>query len=430
MRRFSKSLLLFLLMFVFMLLPSQPSSAAVTRPDKVRKLIAGNVTNSTATLKWTNVKGATGYYLYRVNIQTKRKKLISRQKSREYKLTGLQVGTTYSYQVFAFKKSKGKDMKSKNGSPIITVKPNANSPAKVEKFRLICYGDKSVFLAWDKVSNAQRYALLQYDKKTKKYVRIATTTDTTYQVKNLKAGENYRFIVRSFRIVNGVSAYSVESAVVKATGKNINVSDVHGRYWSATLKADVVTKDVTTGKTLTLKKGTKVATTSAHASVYKAILSDGRKVSINKNYLSVGNLQLASSYDYYSVEQLEAFINGQGYTSNTDWLIWINQYSASVNIFKGAKGMWKLMRRMPCIIGQYGKTPFGDHYRLIRRTTAAGRPQIYFTWNNEKQWGNSFHCRIDSNTRGAYSSGCVRLGDSDLYYLANNCPLGTAVISH
>ena len=32
------------------------------------------------------------------------------------------------------------------------------------------------------------------------------------------------------------------------------------------------------------------------------------------------------------------------------------------------------------------------------------------------------------NSRAAASSGCVRLGKSDLYYIYNNIPLGTTVV--
>lgn len=417
-------------MLVFTMIPAQFTQAAASQPTKINKITVGRVTDTTATIKWTQSRGATGYYLYRVNIQTNKKKLIAKLKSRVYNLTGLKAGKTYTYQVYGFKKSKGKITLSEEGSPIITVKPNTNRPAKVENFRLICNGDKSVFLAWDKVSNAESYVLFQYNKKTKMYEKIAKTTGTTYQVKNLAVGEVYKFIVRSFRTVNGVGAYSVESAVVKATGKNVDVAGIAGRRWGVTLKENVTTKELTTGKMIVLKKGTSAYTTTASGTVVTVYLSDGRKASVKIESLSFGNLLVTNSYDYYSVDQLEAYVNSKGYTSETDWLIWVNQYSSSVNIFKGTRGTWKLMRRMPCVIGEYGHTSYGENFQLIRRETAANRPQIYFTWNEEKDWGNSFHCLVDSNKRGPYSNGCVRLADSDLYYLSNNCPLGTRVVSH
>ena len=113
----------------------------------------------------------------------------------------------------------------------------------------------------------------------------------------------------------------------------------------------------------------------------------------------------------------------------TKYLIWVSQYTLSVNVFKGQQGSWKLVRRMPCVIGKDGKTSTGT-FRLCRKDYAYGGVRIYFTWNEQKQWGNSFHRRVDGHTRGAYSHGCVRLSDADLSYINNTCPMGTTVVSY
>lgn len=84
---------------------------------------------------------------------------------------------------------------------------------------------------------------------------------------------------------------------------------------------------------------------------------------------------------------------------------------------------------MPCVIGKDGKTSTGT-FRLCRKDYAYGGVRIYFTWNEQKQWGNSFHRRVDGHTRGAYSHGCVRLSDADLSYINNTCPMGTTVVSY
>ena len=106
----------------------------------------------------------------------------------------------------------------------------------------------------------------------------------------------------------------------------------------------------------------------------------------------------------------------------------MSQYTLSVNVFKGSQGKWKLVRTMPCIIGKDGKTPTGV-FKLRFRDYAYGGVRVYFTWNPQKQWGNSFHRRVDGNTRGALSHGCVRLSDGDLSFI-NNCGFGTTVVSY
>ena len=86
------------------------------------------------------------------------------------------------------------------------------------------------------------------------------------------------------------------------------------------------------------------------------------------------------------------------------------------------------MRVMRCVIGERGRTSPGI-FHMIRYSSAFGKRSIYFSWNRVKQWGLTIHRRTDQHTRGSYSDGCVRLGDSDLDYVLKNCPLGTTVVS-
>lgn len=51
-----------------------------------------------------------------------------------------------------------------------------------------------VTLSWDKIENADKYYVYQYN--DGKYVKIKTTTDTSVTLKGLKNGETYKFLVR------------------------------------------------------------------------------------------------------------------------------------------------------------------------------------------------------------------------------------------
>ena len=164
----------------------------------------------------------------------------------------------------------------------------------------------------------------------------------------------------------------------------------------------------------------------------------GVTATMSGKYLTFGGgLAMAVSYDYYSTRVKEQYVNTRRidgqlyYSSNTNWMIWISQYTGCVTVFQGSTGKWKAVREKPCVFGADGHTPPGKFSILAYpRETVNGRPVIYFTWNEAKYWGNAFHCRVDGNTWGPYSHGCVRLADSDLYFIANNCPVGTTVISN
>ncbi len=297
---------------------------------------------------------------------------------------------------------------------------------KVQNFRVVCNGNKSVFLGWDKVPKAKYYNVYRYEPSNQTYKLIKRTKETAYQVKGMTVGKKYYFVVRSLK----GGKESGDSEIVTAVGKKLNVAAVHGRYWSAKVKKTMTVTEKGTGKKIKVKAGTAVFTESASGNKIVAITAKGK----TKFYCKTANLKyselwVTEDYKYYSKAQAEAFINGKGYSSETGWLVWVSQYTASIHVFRGSKGKWTRVRIAPCVIGSAGRTTPGV-FRMLRTESTHNKPQIYFSWNPEKNWGNSFHCRINSNSHGPYSNGCVRLGDSDLYYLAENCPMGTTVVSY
>lgn len=205
---------------------------------------------------------------------------------------------------------------------------------------------------------------------------------------------------------------------------------VQGRLFYATMKTTTTVKLTGSKKRVKVKAGTKVVVRGRGTSV-PCTMAGGKKFKINSKKLRYTGLK--TSKKTYSKNVKENFVNKRGYSSKTKYLIWINQYTCNTTIFKGSKGKWKMVRSMICVIGKGsdsgGTTPVGV-YKLCRRDYAYGMPRVYFTWNSSKGWGNSFHRRINSVTRGPASHGCIRLGDSDLSYLVNHCKLGTTVVSY
>lgn len=211
--------------------------------------------------------------------------------------------------------------------------------------------------------------------------------------------------------------------------QSMAASKVIGRRFNVTFKSTVTTKVLGTKKKITVKYGTK-AVANGHGTSVVCTLTSGKQVKVDRNKLHY--LGLVTTTKTYSKSVKEDFVNKKGYSSKTKYLIWINQYTCTTTIFKGSKGKWKQVRSMGCVVGQGTSTAMttAGVFELCRKDYAYGMPRVYFTWNTTKGWGNSFHRRINSTSWGAASHGCVRLGDADLLYLVNNCPMGTTVVSY
>ena len=427
MKRFTKSLLLFAMLLVMTMIPAQSSMAASKYPGNVKKVYAKAASDTSVKLSWKKVSGATGYRVYMVNPATGSRKKVATTKSTSCVIKNIQVEQTYVFQAKAYRKAGKKTYWSKKYSPKVSIRTKMSTPGTIKKFRFVCNGNNSIFLGWNEASNTDLYIVYMKNETTGEYEKIGTTRDNSYQVKNLEEGKKYSFKVQPYHAVGKEERYGKLTDAVTATAKNVNLNAVHGRYWNATLKKNVTAKNSETGKKVTLKKGTKVVATKKGSSTFTVILKNDSKVKLKGSYLSYGNLYVAKKN--YSKAQKEAFVNSRGYSSPTKYLVWVNQYTCNTTIFYGSKGAWKQVRSMPCVVGKAGHSPVGV-YKLIKRSSAHGKPKLYYTWNTRMGKGNSFHCRIDKNYRAAESGGCVRLGNADLNYLAKKCALGTTVVSY
>ncbi len=428
MKHLKKAVLLIVALAV-LLIPSRTTLAASQKvPANVKKLTASVTSETTVKLTWSKASKATGYYVYSVTESGALKKLGSTTGTACI-VKNLKVNKSYTYQIYAYCKSGSTITKSKKGSPAVTVKTKMLTPACPTNLRLASYGEKSVLLKWDAAANATGYDVYRYTEGDKAYKKVATVQTTSCRVKKLTAGKAYRFRIRSYRKVGDAKSVSKYSKVVKGTAKSFKGTEdeVHGRWFSATLKCNLTVTITSTGKKRTLSAGTAVSASKRSSNTVTIILADGQKAKILGSNLSFGNLSYTTRP--YSTAAMEAFVNEKGYTSPSNYLIWVSQYTLTTNIFRGSAGEWKLIRSVPCVVGRYGKTPTGVH-QLRFTTMYYGYPRIYFTWNPVKGWGNSVHCRIDSNTQAAASDGCVRLDGDTLWYIYNNCPMGTTVVSY
>lgn len=155
------------------------------------------------------------------------------------------------------------------------------------------------------------------------------------------------------------------------------------------------------------------------------------------NYAGDFTLDWALAHDY-TKEMKTAWVNAKGYSSQTQYLIWVNRTYQRVNIFEGSQGNWTLIHEFLCGTGKPSTpTPVGE----------------YTVWGYDKGWyhsywaepvvrfntgtGYAFHSRLwnpghqtlqDSRIGFPISLGCVRMYDEDIQWMYNNIPLNTKVV--
>ena len=142
----------------------------------------------------------------------------------------------------------------------------------------------------------------------------------------------------------------------------------------------------------------------------------------------------------YSTTTKEVWINAKGYSSNTNYIVWINRAYQHVNVFTGSKGNWKLVKSF--IVGTGAAdtpTPVGVTtvtYKLKAGWTTGTytvRPVVGFYPNT----GYAFHSRLcypgtdteyDFSSGYPVSHGCVRMQHNDINWIYNNVPIGSTVV--
>ena len=240
----------------------KPTIANVTG-FKVKSLTSTNVT-----LQWNKNTSASGYEIeqYKGGKWTNVAKITSNATT-SYTVKGLAAGTAgYKFRMRAVMDGAYSDYTSE-----LTVNTN---PYGVGGFKCSSKSSTSVTLKWNKGTTASGYQLQQY--KDGKWVTIYTgtkATDTSYTVKNLKAGTaGYRFRIRAYKTYGNTKQYGSWSSEVKV---NTNPYGVGGFKCSSKSSTSVTLKwnkgttasgyqlqQYKGGKWVTIYTGTKATNTS------------------------------------------------------------------------------------------------------------------------------------------------------------------------
>ncbi len=85
----------------------------------------------------------------------------------------------------------------------------------VTGFKVSSTNASAIKLTWNKVSGASGYVI--YQAKNGKWVKIKTTTSTSYTVSKLQSGTSYKFAVKAYKTVSGKNCYSPKYPTVSSS---------------------------------------------------------------------------------------------------------------------------------------------------------------------------------------------------------------------
>ena len=163
---------------------------------------------------------------------------------------------------------------------------------------------------------------------------------------------------------------------------------------------------------------------------------------VTNSYAGNYTLKWAQEHDY-DPEIKTAWVNLKGYSSKTQYLVWVNLTYQRVNIFQGSQGNWELVRECLCGSGKASTPTIKGVF-----TTSYKQP----SWNYGSYYcgpivrfygtsGYAFHSRLqywpmnsdryyDASIGYPISHGCLRMYNDDIWFMYNNIPNGTTVVVH
>lgn len=235
---------------------------------------------------------------------------------------------------------------------------------------------------------------------------------------NLTANKDVTWSITSGKNIvkvssNGdVTGLSGGEAIVRATSttnKNeyteAKVTVVHPLYINATIKQNIQVKAKYEDKTVYLNKGDSVVVLSQirhkYNRNYDVRTKSGDIVNINGKYFKGTSYHIDNGYDN---EVYENYVNGNGFTSKTKYLIWVNQGTQRLLLFENTSGKWKVVENF--------KTSTGDT-EGFNTNDSGGSTTIKFNlevrdFASESNVGRAIHMQKEDT--GAYFGNTIHVG--------------------
>ena len=425
-------------MLCIFFVPSKVQAANYT-PAQVTGLKA-TAGESQVSLKWKKVAKATGYYIYCLDAKTKQFVKIGQTDNTTYTVKKLKNKTSFTFKVCAYRTRKSQTYIG-SFSKNVTAVPMVKKPARPKPYLSSCTS-QSATLTWKTIDGATGYQILQKSSTTGKFIAIGKIKGTSVTISNLESDVTHVFKVRAYRKVKGVTRYSKYSSGVKANPMSVakEVKSIQTMYYKATINetvnAPIIVKNMTTSQTVQLKAGTTVTVTSRSLTDCIVQIS-GKKALVNASNLTYVSCVYNSRMDYSDAAK-ENFVNSKGYTSPTNYLIWVSLYRQKVYLFRGSRKNWKLFQTYPCSTGKAkDATPAGQFYLYAKS------PKFVFDEYSYADYacyfnGSALHSWLKYTANGQSvpdgtlghpaSHGCVRLKTEDIFFIYENIPMYTRIV--
>ena len=175
----------------------------ITLPASVRKVLTSDTTETSITINWGAVTGATGYCIDRKITTEKnytRVKVIANQSVTKWTDKNLQAGKDYYYVVRPYKKYDGKVFYGEY------IKISASTlPSAIKELKTNARTSTAIKLTWNLSDGATSYDIYQESAKTPgTFVKIASTANgqtKSYVIRELASGRDYTFRVQPIKKV-------------------------------------------------------------------------------------------------------------------------------------------------------------------------------------------------------------------------------------
>lgn len=186
----------------------KPSSVVTCLSVTTPVASLASTTYNSIKINWSEVKGASRYYIYRKAEGEKsytKIAYVTGQSSTSYTDTKTSCSKNYTYAVRAYNKGY---LSSFSGRTFTCI-PAAPKLNKAE------YTNNTLTVSFSGVSGATNYVVYVKKSGDSSYSRLAVTDKTNFSTKDVKKGETYTVMVRCYRRVNGKNIYSAASNKIK-----------------------------------------------------------------------------------------------------------------------------------------------------------------------------------------------------------------------
>lgn len=182
--------------------------------------VKASVATETVVISWKKGAGASAYQVFMIDPATGKSVKKATTTGTKATIKGLEPGTSYTFKVRSYAKNS-----TYYYSSYVTVTAKTKV-AKVSGLKFSYGTDTWVKLAWSQTKNANGYQVYVYDSANAKWVRKASTKNTSIYLKELNSATSYKVKVRAYNNLNSKLVYGSYSSTIYATTKPSPVKEL------------------------------------------------------------------------------------------------------------------------------------------------------------------------------------------------------------